>query len=121
VKFQLMGPLSQLHNIIVHICGSTAWIDEFLELAERMVPLDNRTRWNSWYLMLIIALEKAAAIDTYAKTHLAVLEADYLTPSDWKRLRTIKDFLQPFYRATLKTQGDNATLDKVLFTMDVLV
>jgi hypothetical protein len=71
--------------------------------------------------MLIVALKKAAAIDTYAKTHLTTLEADYLTPNDWKRLRTIKDFLQPFHQATLETQGDNATLDKVLFTMDVLI
>jgi len=53
--------------------------------------------------MLIIALKKAAAIDTYTKIHLTALEADYLTLSDWKRLRTIKDFLQPFYQATLKT------------------
>jgi len=71
--------------------------------------------------MLTIALEKAAAINTYAKTHLTTLEADYLTPKDWKQLRTIKDFLQPFHQATLKTQGDNATLNKVLFTMDVLI
>ena len=70
--------------------------------------------------MLIVALEKAVAIDTYAKTHLYILEDDYLTPNDWKRLRTIKDFLQPFHRATLETQGDNATIDKVLFTIDVL-
>src|SRR5438552_12691246 len=98
-----MGPLSQLHNIIVHIRGSTTRINEFLELAKRMVLLDNRTRWNSWYLMLTIALKKAAAIDTYAKTHLTTLEADYLTPKDWKQLRTIKDFLQPFHQATLKT------------------
>jgi hypothetical protein len=71
--------------------------------------------------MLIVALEKAAAINTYAKTYLTILEADYLTLNDWKRLRTIKDFLQPFHQATLKTQGDNATLNKVLFTMDVLI
>ena len=121
VKFQLMGPLGQLHNIIVHIRGSTACINEFLKLAERMVPLDNHTRWNSWYLMLVIALEKAAAINTYAKTHLTALEADYLTPKDWKRLCMIKDFLQPFHWATLETQGDSATIDKVLWTMDILI
>jgi hypothetical protein len=37
------------------------------------------------------------------------------------RLRTIKSFLQPFQRATLKTQGYYATIDTVLFTMDILV
>jgi hypothetical protein len=46
-KFRLIGPLGQLHNIIVHIRSSTPCLNEFLELAGRMVPLDNRTRWNS--------------------------------------------------------------------------
>jgi hypothetical protein len=121
VKFRLIGPLGQLHNIIVHIRGSTARTNEFLELAGRKVPLDNRTRWNSWFLMLVIAVEKAGAIDTYTKNHFPTLEADYLTPQHWKRLRTIKEFLQPFYRATLETQGDSATIDKVLWTMDILI
>ena len=120
-KFRLISPLSQLHNIIVHIRGSTACTNEFLELAGRKVPLDNRTRWNSWFLMLVIAVEKAGAIDTYTKNHFPTLEADYLTPQHWKRLRTIKEFLQPFYQATLETQGDSATIDKVLWTMDILI
>jgi hypothetical protein len=120
-KFRLIGPLGQLHNIIVHIRGSTARTNEFLELAGRKVPLDNRTRWNSWFLMLVIAIEKAGAIDTYTKNHFPTLEADYLTPQHWKRLHMIKEFLQPFYRATLETQGDSATIDKVLWTMDILI
>jgi len=120
-KFRLLGPLGQLHNIIVHIRGSTARTNEFLELAGRKIPLDNRTRWNSWFLMLVIAIEKAGAIDTYTKNHFPTLEADYLTPQHWKRLRTIKEFLQPFYRATLETQGDSATIDKVLWTIDILI
>ena len=43
-KFRLIGPLGQLHNIIVHIRGSTACTNEFLELAGRKVLLDNCTR-----------------------------------------------------------------------------
>jgi hypothetical protein len=43
--------------------------------------------------MLVITLEKAVAIDTYAKVYLTILKADYLTLKDWKRLCTIKDFL----------------------------
>ena len=102
-KFQLISPLSQLHNIIVHIQGSTACTNEFLKLVGRKVPLDNCTRWNSWYLMLVIAVEKAGAIDTYTKNHFPTLEADYLTPQHWNRLCIIKEFLQPFYQAILKT------------------
>jgi hypothetical protein len=121
VKFRLIDLLGQLYNIIVHIRGSTACTNEFLELAGRKVLLDNCTRWNSWFLMLVIAIEKAGAIDTYTKNHFPILEADYLTLQHWKRLCTIKEFLQLFYRATLETQGDSATIDKVLWTIDILI
>jgi hypothetical protein len=46
-KFQLLSPLSQLYNIIVDICSSANCTVEFLSLAIRMVPLNNRTRWKS--------------------------------------------------------------------------
>ena len=63
----------------MHIQGSTAYTNEFLELARRKVLLDNCTRWNSWFLMFVIAVEKAGAIDTYTKNHFSILEADYIT------------------------------------------
>jgi len=73
--------------------------------------------------MLHVAIEKgiAGALDTFTKNHFVDLSADFLSLEDWTRLRTIKEILQPFSRATLATQGDHATLDKVLFTMDVLI
>ena len=121
VTFRVMGPLGKLHNIIVHIRSSANHTKEFKALAGRLIPLDNRTRWNSWYLMLVVATEKSGAIDTYLKNNFATLEKDYLSPSDWDRLRKIKAFLQIFHRATLETQGHNATIDRVVFTMDILV
>jgi hypothetical protein len=119
--FRIMGSLGKLHNIVSHIRGSAGRTKEFKELAGRMIPLDNQTRWNSWYQMLLVADEKAAAIDTYSKNHLTTLQADYLSPSDWQQIQAIKSFLQPFHRATLETQGDRATIDRVLFTMDILI
>jgi hypothetical protein len=68
-KFRLLGPLGKLHNIIVDIRSSANRTAEFLTLATRTVPLDNRTRWNSWYNSLIIANKLAAAINTYIKDH----------------------------------------------------
>jgi hypothetical protein len=44
IKFRLLGPLGQAHNIIVHIRGSPGQIEEFIMYAKRMVPMDNRTR-----------------------------------------------------------------------------
>ena len=51
-QFRLLGPLGKLHNIIVHIRSSPNRIKEFLTSASNMIPLDNRTRWNSWYELL---------------------------------------------------------------------
>ena len=33
----------------------------------------------------------------------------------------INDFLQPFSRATLFTEGDEVSIDRTLFTMDILI
>ncbi len=70
--------------------------------------------------MLQAALEVSGAIDTYSKTWLNDLRDDYLEIKDWKSLREIADFLQPFHRATLETQGLGGTLDRVLWTMDII-
>jgi hypothetical protein len=44
VKFRLLGPLGQGHNIVVHIHGLASRIDEFRKLIGRMIPLDNHMR-----------------------------------------------------------------------------
>jgi hypothetical protein len=82
VIFRKIRPLGKLHNIVVHIQSSAGRIKEFKDLAKRMIPLDNRTRWNSWYQMLIMAIEKAGSIDTYIKNYLSTLEAEYLSLKD---------------------------------------
>jgi hypothetical protein len=46
-QFRLLGPLGQGHNIVVHIRGSSRRTARFKELVGRMIPMDNRTRWNS--------------------------------------------------------------------------
>jgi hypothetical protein len=120
-KFRLLGPLGQGHNIVVHIRGSPGRTAEFRELAGRMIPMDNRTRWNSWYTMLVVLLNLRPAVEKYCQDHEDELEEDILSFQDWKKLRTIKDFLAPFSRATLFTEGDSTSIDRTLFTMDVLI
>ena len=120
-KFRLLGPLGQLHNIIVDNRSSANHTKKFLALAARMVPLDKRTRWNSWYNSLVVANKLAAAIDTYTKDHWTDLEDDFITPGDWTKLHTIEEFLEPFHTATLRLEGHKATLEDVLFTMDVII
>jgi hypothetical protein len=121
VQFRLMGPLGQAHNIVVYIHGSAGRIEEFRTHVGRMIPMDNRTRWNSWYQMLIILLNLRPIVEKYCQDHEEELEDDILTPKDWKKLCTIKDFLAPFSRATLFTEGDSTSLDSTLFMMDILI
>ena len=86
-----------------------------------MIPLDNRIRWNSWYEMLIVLLNLRPEIEKYCLNHEDELEEDILSPKDWKKLCTIKDFLGPFSRATLFTEGDSTSIDRTLFIIDILI
>ena len=115
-----MGPLGKLHNIAVYIRNSPNRTKEFKDLAGRTITLDNRTRWNSWFLMVEAAMECHSAIDVFVKNH-SDLDDDYLERSDWKKLEQTRGFLKPFYQATMHAQGDSATVDRVLFVMDILI
>ena len=83
--------------------------------------MDNRTRWNSWYNMLLILLELKGMVKQYCEDYESELEEDLLFHADWKKLRTIKDFLAPFSRVTLAIEGDFVSIDRTLFTMNILI
>jgi hypothetical protein len=119
--FRAMGVLGKLHNIVVYSRGSAGRTLEFKLIVGRMIPMDNRTRWNSWFKLLDAAIEKEAKVDEYVKKNINHLEDDVLSPRDWQNLRTIHSFLKPFHRATLELQGDSAKLDQVFITMDILL
>ena len=119
----IMGPMGKLHNHIVHIRSSANRTTWFVEHASKIIPLDNRTRWNSWFDMLNTALEDPvkAGLQLYVEHYQDdFLKDDLLTTSEWIQLRTIRDFLQHFYEATLFLQGDRTTLERILFTIDIL-
>ena len=81
-QFRLIGPLGQAHNIVVHIRGLAGRTEEFRTLANRLIPMDNRTRWNSWYEMLRVLLELRPAVERYCQNHEEELEEDILTTKD---------------------------------------
>ena len=64
-KFRLLGPLGKAHNIMVHIRSSGGRTEHFRKLAGRMIPMDNRTRWNSWFNMLVVLLNLRPAVEKY--------------------------------------------------------
>src|SRR6266480_1610065 len=45
---------------------------------------------------------------------------DILTEEEWEQLKGTKEFLQPFYQATLKGQQEFVSLNQALFFIDVL-
>ena len=86
-----------------------------------MILIDNCTRWNSWYDMLVVLLNLRPVVEKYCQDYEDELEDDILSFQDWKKLCTIKEFLAPFSRATLFTEGDSTSIDSTLFTMDILI
>ena len=66
-KFRLLGPLGKAYNIVVYIRSSGSRTAYFRKLAGRMIPMDNRTKWNSWYNILQVLLEEKAHIDKYCE------------------------------------------------------
>jgi len=119
--YRTLGPPGKIHNIVVSIRSSNAHYNHFVATALRAIPMDNDTRWNSWYKMILVALELREAVDAYQKAYVKFDEEDLLNAADWQTLNDMKDFLQPFERVTKETEGNMATLDKVLFTTDFMV
>lgn len=116
------GPLGKLHNIVVYIQRSPQRIASFEALTSgKRIPRDNKTRWNSWYAMIdcAISIRMKPAIDVFCAQE--GLEADALTPSDWTTLGHFHKYLKFFYQATLATEGYEATIDRVLSTMEFLL
>jgi hAT family C-terminal dimerisation region len=118
--YRSMGLLGRLHNVVVHTRSSAGRMQQFRSLAGRMIPLDNNTRWNSWYQMLKIALDVEPQVDSYIKANFNELKKDVLAPQDWRHLQAVCNILEPFYQATMDTQGDKATIEQTLFSLDTL-
>ena len=121
----ILGPLGKLHNIVVHIRSSPQRTAEFKAQAGRRIPLDNRTRWNSWYQMLDAIFDEddnrnlEVAVNKYSHKYAEQLANDLLETREWIQLRTIYEYLGCFSSATLKAEGHGATLENVLDNMDI--
>ena len=116
-----IGPLGKLHVIVAYMRASELLYNEFLDAAGRAIPMDNDTRWNSWYTMSAVACELEGHVDTFVKGHRKDIGKYALTPDDWYTLREINIFLKPFEKVTSRTQGDLDSIEKTLATMDILV
>lgn len=115
------GPLGKLHNIVVYVQRSPQRMANFRELSGgRNLVRDNSTRWNSWYAMIRTATKLKAAINLFCHQYQENGD-DVLSEKDWQDLQKLQDFLLFFHDATTGTEGRNATIDRVLPTMDFLL
>jgi hypothetical protein len=112
-QMRAIGPMGKLHNIVVHIRGSASRTKEFLSIANRMIPMDNRTRWNSWYKMISIAIKLEKEVDFYMKNY-PDLKDDALEQTDWESLRATANFLRDFKDLCYDNEGDGKTISNSL-------
>ena len=66
---------------------------------------DNGTRWNSWYEMLELSIERLKQAIIAVTSEESDLTKNIITADEWKTLDHIWDFLQNFYDATKATEG----------------
>jgi len=120
-KWRRLGSLGKLHNINIWARASTERYNDFVEAIGRAIPLDNDTRWNSWFIEIEVALLKRRELRDWIDEHWNELEDDVLSREDWQELEDIKEFLQPFQDCTLNTQGITATLDHTFESMELII
>jgi len=120
-RFRLLESLGKGYNIVVYINKSSARTDVFRKLVGKLILMNNRMRWNSWYKMLLILLLLKGKVENYCEKYKSELKENLLFREDWKKLGMIKDFLILFSRAILATEGDDVFINFTLFNMDILI
>ena len=120
-EWRRLGSLGKLHNINVWARASTERYNSIVAAIGRAIPLDNDTRWNSWFIEVEVALLKRRELRDWIDEHWNELGDDALSREDWQELEDIKEFLQPFVDCTLNTQGITATLDRAFESMELIV
>ena len=125
-EWRNLGTLGRVHNVVYFITKTPQRLQTFRKLPGNEDGLslkrDNKTRWNSWYLMLDWLLKDniRAAVDAYCAREKQV-ERDRLSYSDWENMTKIRNFLKTFFEITKETEGRESTLDQILQAMDFLL
>ncbi len=78
-RFRLLKSFNKEYNIVVYIGGSSARTNVFRKLVGRLIPIDNRMRWNSWYEMLLILLLLKKKVEDYCEKYKSEFEEDLLS------------------------------------------
>ena len=122
------GAIGKLHNLIRFIRASSQREAMFMDIAESFpsqadeldngnchltIIDDNRTRWNSTYLAIQRALRLRRRIEKFYSTRFNKEKdfpsSDILSDSDWDELAIFQRLLYPFYRLSMRLQGNSKT------------
>lgn len=79
-----------------------------LQLPEKLLPRDVKTRWNSTYEMLRVAIEYRAAVDMLCMNKNNNLRSYELTPQEWKTAKQLRHILK--VRLTVDRSPNNYKL-----------
>jgi hypothetical protein len=79
IQFRFLKLFGKKYNIVVYIRKSAGRTAEFKKLVGRMISMDNRTRWNSWYEIFTILLEIRSTIKKYCQDHENEFKEDILS------------------------------------------
>jgi hypothetical protein len=71
--------------------------------------------------MFLILLKLKGIIKQYYENYESELKKNILSHTDWKKLRTIKDFFVLFSRVTFAIERDSIFINRTLFTINVLI
>jgi len=143
------GSIGKLHNIVKYIRSSPQRAEAFRKHANDFEATDfhrlssdvpstaslnlianNKTRWNSTYLMIDRAIRKRNELNSYLMSFDFEPEQsrppgeDMLVTEDWKVLIELRDILQPLYNLTMKTQAaseEGGRLHDVLSGMEFVL
>jgi hypothetical protein len=122
-RWRKFGPLGRIYNVVQHIQQTPQRRQKFRTFSDGLnLKRSNKTRWNSWYLMLDCALRTSVCIgiESFCSED-AKIEPNRLSAIDWNTIKQIRRFLKGFYDTTTKTEGRDATIDKILPGMDFLL
>lgn len=124
-RWRKYGPIGKVHNTAKIIASSPQRMQSFTALSRgTKIPRDNVTRWLSLYKTICCISQPGirAALETFRLRNPDVIsESDVLHPHDFAQLDKIKLLLQALEDTIKYNQSHDATLDRVLPTMDFIL
>ena len=113
--------LKKLHNIAVLLHTSVLLYQSWVSAIGVALGIDNITRWNSWFNIIDVALQRRSAIVIWLMDNIDKIGDNHLEKDDWDLLQKTHEFLQPFKQGTLLTEKNLSNLSDAVMVLDILL